>query len=199
MISYLPFKFHLISCSKGSLMYHFPSSRDRLLRGTLSIFRDEMALQTCWRITMMRSQVHHRTALMVFLSPIWILSHLILKRFNIFLFSRSPVSYIRSILTFSDETALEINVRGNTMCHQGCPEKMLTISMSQFYSSLVLVLKQFNIDHFGDPLFHQKHALLAFKVFSRSFGNAGGTEVPNKVAISSESPVDLGLSRCRRE
>ena len=71
------------------------------------------------------------------MSPIAILSHLILKRFNIFLFSRSPVSYIRSILTFSDETALEINVRRNTMCHQGCPEKMLTISMSQFYSSLV--------------------------------------------------------------
>ena len=158
-------------------------------------FRDEMALQTCWRITMMYSKVHHRTALMVILSTIWvlsqpmlksfntiyfsrsygspftryfvdfsgwngapnmlmpmpryafrsplgyfslymspiaILSHLILKRLNIFLFSRSPVSYIRSILRFSDETALEINVRRNTMCHQGYPEKMLTFLCHNF-------------------------------------------------------------------
>ena len=39
---------------------------------------------------------------------------------------------------------------------------------------------------------HKANALLAFEVFSYSFG---GTEVPNKVVISSESPVDLGLSR----
>ena len=66
------------------------------------------------------------------MSPIAILSHLILKRFNIFLFSRSPISYIRSILTFSDETALEINVRRNTMCHQGYPVKILTFLCHNF-------------------------------------------------------------------
>ena len=96
-------RFHLNSCSKGSILAFCRGLADRHLRGVLSIPEDETAFYIRLRIATTRPQVYHRTTLTCFLSPIYISSQLVLKRFNIDHFLRSRIVLYAEFFYFSGQ------------------------------------------------------------------------------------------------
>ena len=81
----------------------FRGCTDPHFSGISSISQDEIALQVYLHIAMMCPKVHHRTLLMVFLSPMKKSSELVLKRFNISHFSRSHgLPFTRHFVYFSE-------------------------------------------------------------------------------------------------
>ena len=89
MIFLSPIYIFLKSCSKGPILTIFLGRTDRHLHGVLSISRDETAFYICLRYVTMCRQIYHRKMLIIFLSPIYISSQLLLRRPNIDYFSRS--------------------------------------------------------------------------------------------------------------
>ena len=89
MIFLSPIYIFLKSCSKGPILTIFLGRMDRHLHGVLSISRDETGFYICLRYVTMCRQIYHRKMLMIFLSPIYISSQILLRRPNIDYFSRS--------------------------------------------------------------------------------------------------------------